>query len=619
MTYLPPLPVAIPLLVAALCSAIGTFLPRRLIDLIAILTAAAVLLICLRLTGQAAHSPITYWFGGWSPSWVGGRAAIGVSFQIDAIGAGMASLVSLLVLCSLVVSWHYFKAIKALYHALMLVFLAAMCGFCLTGDLFNLFVWFELMSASAVALCGYKAEELGPLQGAMNFAVTNTVGAFLSLSALGFLYAKTGALNLGQISAALAHAPADPFIAISFVFLAAGFLVKSALVPFHFWLADAHAVAPTPVCVLFSGVMVELGLYAVARIYWTIYARPMALHAAAVRDLFLLIGALTAVVGAFLCFLQRHLKRLLAFSTISHMGLMTIGFALLDPKALSGTVFYVLGHGVVKGALFICAGVLLHRFGSVDEYALQGKARKDVVLGILVLLAALGLAGLPPFANFLGDALIDETAKKLALPWISWLFIGVGALTAGAVLRVAGRAFLGLGKRPGKNEVQSGESSGDVATGKEERETGSHSPKAAAIMMGPVVLLITIGLAIPFFHGFTREILHQGRHMQSSELYVQQTFEGHADEPVEMSRDSELPKLKGPAIQGIATALLALFLAMLGMRGTWSAGYKHPERVRGPKRAFHALRAIHSGKISDYIAWFTLGISLYAAILLMLT
>ena len=102
--------------------------------------------------------------------------------MIDPFGAGLASLVALLVLAAFTFSWSYFESVKSLYHTLMLVFLAAMCGLCLTGDLFNLFVWFELMTATAVALCGYKSEESQPLQGALNFAVTNTIGAFLSLT-----------------------------------------------------------------------------------------------------------------------------------------------------------------------------------------------------------------------------------------------------------------------------------------------------------------------------------------------------------------------------------------------------------------------------------------------------
>jgi multicomponent Na+:H+ antiporter subunit D len=153
----------------------------------------------------------------------------------------------------------------------MLLFLAGMIGLCFAGDLFNLFVFFELMSVTAYALTAYKLEE-STLEGAFNFTITNSIAGFLILLGIGLLYGRTGALNLAEIGRSLARGGAHGVVLMAMVAVMTGFFVKAAQVPFHFWLPDAQAVAPSPVCVLFSGVMVALGLYAAARVYWTVFA-----------------------------------------------------------------------------------------------------------------------------------------------------------------------------------------------------------------------------------------------------------------------------------------------------------------------------------------------------------
>ena len=331
---LAPLILAVPLLAAALLAATQS-VPSRLSarSWPSRAAVAATVLCALELALSIHHGEVVYWFGGWRPRH---GVALGISFAIDPFGAGLACFGGVLTIAALVFSWRHFEAVGHAFPALMLVFMTAIMGFCLSGDLFNMFVFFELMTVAGIALTAHRSDQRAPLQGALNFGITNSIGGFMVLFGIALLYGRTGALNLAQIGAALAHHRVDGLVAVAFGLIVVGFFVKAAIVPFHFWLADAYASAPTPVCVIFAGVMSELGLYGVARVYWTVFAGPLGPHAGTLRLILVLAGSVTALVGAVMCLLQDRLKRLLAFATISYMGLFLIGIGLLDARGLAG-------------------------------------------------------------------------------------------------------------------------------------------------------------------------------------------------------------------------------------------------------------------------------------------
>ncbi|MBV9310731.1 MAG: NADH dehydrogenase, partial [Solirubrobacterales bacterium] len=523
-----------------------------------------------------------------------GGVAIGISLAIDPLGAGMAAFAALLVAAALVYSIRYFDAIEGLYHGLMLLFMAAMAGFCLTGDLFNLVVFFELMSAVAYALTAYRIEERAPIQGAINFAITNSIAGYAMFIGVAMLYARTGALNMAQIGAALDHQHADPLVIVAMVLLFLGFLTKAAAVPLHFWLADAHAVAPVPVCVLFSGVMVELAIYALARLYWEVFAGPLHTHAAALRAILVGVGVLTALLGAGMCSVQRHIKRLLAFSTISHVGVFVCGLAMLDPKAVGGLATYIVGHGLTKGALFMCAGVLLHRFATIDEFDLHGRGREIPALGVLLLCGALLLAALPPFTTFAGKSLIEEATTTNGYGWLIAVFVLVSALTGGAVLRVAGRVFLGWGPATGPAPEQARAAYERVDETRGERD---HTP--ALMLIVPGLLLLTAALLA----------LVPGAVPGVERLAARFTQHGAYSAWVLRDATVSLPSLSpshigaSDVIYGILGCLGAFGAAAIGLFG------------RGLRTALpgalgsvvERVRLLHNGHIGDYIAWWTTG------------
>jgi len=433
------LPVALPLLVAAILVGLAPVCPRRAADAATLATAAVVTLLCLALLVRSLDEPVVYWFGGWTPR---DGIALGVAFAVDPVGAALATLAGVLATAALTFSWRIFEAVRTLHHGLMLVFLAGIVGFCLSGDLFSMFVFYELFSVAAYALAGYRTTDPGSVRGALNFAITNSVGAILLLGGIALLYGRTGALNLAQLGQSLATGPADRLVVVAFLLLTVGFFVKAAVVPFHFWLADAYALAPTVVGVLFAGVVSELGLYAVARVYWTVFSAPLA-ETGGLRGVMLLGAVTTALVGGVMCLLQHHLARMLAYATVSHVGLTLAGFALLGPAGAGGAVLYLVADGMVKGSLFISVGIIDHHLHDVDERRLAGRGRHLPWLAALVVAGALGLAGMPPFGTFLGKALMEEAAVETGLPWLIGLFVVVAALTSAALLRATGRVFLG--------------------------------------------------------------------------------------------------------------------------------------------------------------------------------
>jgi multicomponent Na+:H+ antiporter subunit D len=595
---LPVLPVVVPLLVAAVLVGLGTVSPRRVADAAALATAAVVTVCCLALLADSLDGPVVYWFGGWTPRQ---GIALGVAFAVDPVGAAVATLAGVLATAALTFSWRIFEAVRTLHHGLMLVFLAGIVGFCLSGDLFNMFVFYELFSVAAYALTGYRTTDPGSVRGALNFAITNSVGAILVLAGIAMLYGRTGALNLAQLGQSLAGRPADRLVVVAFLLLMVGFFVKAAVVPFHFWLADAYALAPTVVGVLLAGVVSELGLYAVVRVYWTVFSEPLA-GIDGLRGVMLLGAVTTALVGGVMCLLQHHLSRMLAYATVSHVGLTLAGFALLGPAGTGGAVLYLVADGMLKGSLFISVGILDHHLGDVDELRLQGRGRHLGWLGGLMVAGALGLAGVPPFGTFLGKALMEEAASETGVPWLVGLFVAVATLTSAALLRATGRVFLGLG--PGE---------GSAGQPGAPDEAAVRHPRVHATQVVPAVLLLAGALALGLAPQLAAEAKDAAGHFTDRPAYAAAVLKGAAEAP---SAESRQPvHLVVPALWAALSALLGLGLALAALRPE-----RLPARLRdGVTRAWspaaEVLRGLHGGTIGDSVTWLVVGMAGFGALL----
>ncbi|MEU7057189.1 proton-conducting transporter membrane subunit [Streptomyces sp. NPDC046197] len=583
MHHLLPLLVVIPLLGASLLVAGGRRMPRAVAETVgcAVSGGTAALAVVLLLNSSP---PLVEWVGGWLPQ---GGESVGIVLTGDGAGLGMAALASLLTLSALAYSWRYFdeppRGHAGSFPALMLLFQGGMCGFAIAGDLFNLFVFFELMSVVAYALTGYRIDEAKAVQGALTFGVVNSLGAYGLLLGIGLLYARTGELAMAKIGRGLdtAAVPGGPdaLVLAGFVLVMTGLLVKAAAVPFQFWLPDAHAVAPTPVCMLLSGVMVELGVYGVWRVYGTVFSGPGGIPAADFTRAMVVLGVLTAAAGAVMCWFQRHIKRLLAFSTIAHTGLFVVGIGVLRPEADDGIALYVLGHAGVKAALFACAGILLDRYGSVDELVLHGRGRRLPGVAVMFAVGGLALAGLPPFGTGLGKAVAEEAVGGP----LTVLYVAASAVTGGAVLRVAARVFLGLGPRPEEHREYETTGSG------EEPETGHRITRVPDTMMWVPALLLAAAFAVGVVPGFARLVAHAVNEAGSGGVVTSVHWT-----PVGV-------------LLGLLSAVLAVGLA--GAAVTRPALLTAPGWVR-------PLRRLQSGHVGDYVAWMLLGTALIGALAL---
>jgi len=343
-------------------------------------------------------------------------------------------------------------------------------------------------------------------------------------------------------------------------------------------------------------------------VYWTAFQGSIGIHGPALRPVLMALGVVTAVLGAVMTFSQQHIKRLLAFSTIAHIGLYLIGIGLLDHVALASVALYVVAHGLVKGSLFLCAAILVYRLASIDEEGLRGRGRALPFTGVVFALGGLTLAEIPPFGPWLGKALIEDAGTGAGYHYLPWVFGFCSALTGGAVLRAAGRVFLGWG--PGERDRFASERMGEVET--ETGEGHERHPRTRIIFLVPTVALMAGGLALGTIPGLAGHVERQDRAFEDRPAYTQAVLRGA--NPSEPHFEAEPPSVLGiwyglaSGGGAVALALVSLFRRRLvpgPLRRRCAAFFGPPIR---------RLRLVHSGHVGDYAAWFALGLLVVAGL-----
>lgn len=399
-----PLAVAAPLAGAAVSPLVARLSPRLALvtSLVALLTSLGLLI--ADVPAVFGGRVLVHYLGGWVP--VRG-SALGIAFAADPFGLAFALLSAgigaLLVLYTLSELGGLGARELGGYAALVQLLLAGLIGAALTADTVDLFVWFEVAALASYGLTGFFLERPPALEAAFKILVLTTIAGFCVFTAAGLLYNTQGALNYGQLATALAK-PLRTADLLALGLFIAGFGTKVGLVPFHGWLADAHTAAPGPVSALFSGLMVNLGIVGIARVSLQIYA---AAHTVVLGALMVL-GIASALLGACMALVQDDLKRLLAYDTVSQVGVMIAGLATANPAGVAGGVYHLINHALFKTLLFLCAGAIVHRTGRTKLSEMGGLARSWPGLAVAFGVGVASIAGIPPFNGYVSLGLIHS-------------------------------------------------------------------------------------------------------------------------------------------------------------------------------------------------------------------
>ena len=407
---------------------------RRFVLYLAVITTLGQLLTAVGLLTVINHQGILVYCTGI------GKSTTGISLVLDGFSVFMSIIVSLMAFLIAVYSVDYIEKSASTwrFYALFLFMVAGMNGVMMTGDIFNLYVFFEIASVATIALIAFGVER-HEFEAAFKYAIMSVTGSCFILLAIALLYGFTSTLNMAQIAYVFAHSGKTNIGMMISVLFIMGFGLKAALVPFHAWLPDAHPSAPAPVSAMLSGVLIKtLGFYTICRIFYNVIGTTPD-----ILGIFMFLGTISMVIGGLLSIGQWDIKRLLACSSISQMGYVFLGIGLGTPLGILGAIFHVFNHSMVKSLLFLNAGAVEYATGTRDLRKLGGLAHKMPVTGATQFIGAMSVSGVPPFNGFWSKLLIIIAAVQAGRIGYAFWAIVASLLTLGALMKVVRYGFRG--------------------------------------------------------------------------------------------------------------------------------------------------------------------------------
>ena len=424
------LPILIPLLSGALSVALWRSVRyQRILAVLAtaLLLAASVWL----LRSTMAQGFLVLEMGSWP-------APFSIVFVSDILSAIMIVLTGIIGLAIAVYSLASTPSghEKFGYYPLMHLLLAGVAGAFLTGDIFNLFVWFEVMLLASFALLTLGGER-AQMEGAIKYVTLNLFSSAIFLSAVGLLYGTVGTLNMADIAQKVATLEDPGMVTVISMMFMVSFGIKAAAFPLFFWLPASYHTPQVAVSALFAGLLTKVGVYALYRVFTLIFTQDVEYT----HTLLLWAAALTMLTGVLGAAAQYEFRRILSFHIVSQIGYMILGLALFTPLAIIGGVFYIMHHIIVKTNLFLVSGITYRLLGSYELKDLGGLYKDRPMLALLFLIPALSLAGVPPLSGFFAKFVVIRAGLEAEAYVVTGIALLVGLLTLYSMIKIWAEAF----------------------------------------------------------------------------------------------------------------------------------------------------------------------------------
>lgn len=424
LDHLPVLIIIIPLITAPLCVLFDHARLSWLLTLIATFTSFGG---CIQLLETVSRSgPISYSLGGWEPPW-------GIEYRVDLLSiilllllTGISSLVVLFARHS--VEQEICKNRIVPFYATLLLAIAGLSGICVSGDVFNLFVFLEISSIASYTLITLGKDRRA-LNAAFKYLVMGTIGATFILIGIGFLYMHTGTLNMQDLSERLPALYDNRTIRAGFAFLTVGICLKLALFPLHLWLPNAYAYAPSVVSAFLAATATKVAVYMLLRFLLSVFDIEFSLRTMPLDFILLLLGSIAIISSSLVAIFQVNLKRLLAYSSIAQLGYIALSIGLASKLGITSAVIHLFNHALMKGALFLALGAMVYKVGGSELSHCKGMFKRMPLTSTALIIGGLSLIGIPGTAGFISKWYMINASLEAGL-WPIAVLILFGSLLA---------------------------------------------------------------------------------------------------------------------------------------------------------------------------------------------